>query len=60
MYSRKIKVSAAFGISVYLDFSLFILLLLFVRDFGSFIYGLSFAMVECVSVLTSSRSPSQA
>ena len=60
MYSRKIKVSAAFGIPVYLDFSLFILLLLFVRDFGSFIYGLSFAMVECVSVLTSSRSPSQA
>ena len=45
MYSRKIKVSAAFGIPVYLDFSLIILLLLFVRDFGSFIYGLSFVMV---------------
>ena len=60
MYSRKIKVSAAFGIPVYLDFSLIILLFLFMMDIGSFIYGLSFAMVECVSVLTSSRSPSQA
>ena len=60
MYSRKIKVSAVFEIPVYLDFSLAILLILFVNTFGSFIYGLSFAMVECVSVLTSSRSPSQA
>ena len=44
MYSRKIKVSAAFGIPVYLDFSLIILLFLFMMDIGSFIYGLSFAM----------------
>ena len=60
MFPRKIKVCDAFGIPVYLDFSLAILLILFVNTFGSFIYGLSFAMVECVSVLTSSRSPSQA
>ena len=60
MFPRKIKVCDAFGIPVYLDFSLVILLLLFIMDFGSFIYGLSFAMVECVFVLTSSRSPSQA
>ena len=45
MFPRKIKVCDAFGIPVYLDFSLIILLLLFVRDFGSFIYGLSFVMV---------------
>jgi hypothetical protein len=45
MYSRKIKVSAAFGIPFYMDFSLIILLFLFMRDFGSFIYGLSFVMV---------------
>lgn len=45
MFPRKIKVCDAFGIPVYLDFSLIILLLLFVMDFGSFIYGLSFAMV---------------
>ena len=44
MYSRKIKVSAAFGIPVYLDFSLIILLFLFMMDIGSFIYGLSFVM----------------
>ena len=45
MFPRKIKVCDAFGIPVYLDFSLIILLLLFVMDFGSFIYGLSFVMV---------------
>ena len=37
MFPRKIKVCDAFGIPVYLDFSLIILLLLFVMDFGSFI-----------------------
>ena len=34
MYSMKIKVSAAFGIPVCLDFSLIILLFLFMMDMG--------------------------
>ena len=51
MFPRKIKVCDAFGIPVYLDFSLIILLLLFVMDFGSFIYGLSFAMALALSIL---------
>ena len=51
MFPRKIKVCDAFGIPVYLDFSLIILLLLFVMDFGSFVFGLSFAMALALSIL---------
>ena len=51
MFPRKIKVCDAFGIPVYLDFSLVILLLLFVMDFGSFIYGLSFALALALSIV---------
>ncbi|MBO5940465.1 MAG: M50 family metallopeptidase [Kiritimatiellae bacterium] len=51
MFPRKIKVCDAFGIPVYLDFSLIILLILFVMDFGSFVYGLSFAMALALSIV---------
>ena len=51
MFSRKIKVCDAFGIPVYLDFSLIILLVLFVMDFGSFVYGLSFALALALSIV---------
>ena len=51
MFPRKIKVCDAFGIPVYLDFSLIILLILFVMDFGSFIYGLSFALALALSIV---------
>ena len=51
MFPRKIKVCDAFGIPVYLDISLIILLVLFVMDFGSFIYGLSFALALALSIV---------
>ena len=51
MFPRKIKVCDAFGIPVYLDFSLIILLILFVNTFGSFIYGLSFALALALSIV---------
>ena len=51
MFPRKIKVCNAFGIPVYLDFSLIILLALFVMDFGSFVYGLSFALALALSIV---------
>lgn len=51
MFPRKIKVCNAFGIPVYLDFSLIILLVLFVMDFGSFVYGLSFALALALSIV---------
>ena len=51
MFPRKIKVCDAFGIPVYLDFSLIILLVLFVMDFGSFVYGLSFALALALSIV---------
>ena len=47
----KIKVCNAFGIPVYLDFSLIILLVLFMVDFGSFAYGLSFALILALSIV---------
>ena len=51
MFPRKIKVCDAFGIPVDLDFSLIILLVLFVVDFGSFADGLSFALVLALSIV---------
>ena len=51
MFPRKIKVCTAFGIPVYLDFSLIILLVLFVTNFGSFVYGLSFALALALSIV---------
>ena len=50
MFPSKFHVCNAFGIPVYLDFSFVILLVLFMTNFGSFIYGLSFALVLAVSV----------
>ena len=51
MFPRKFHVCNAFGIPVYLDFSLIILLILFVMDFGSFVYGLSFALALALSIV---------
>ena len=50
MFPRKIRVCELFGIPIYLDFSLVILLVMFVVDFHSFTYGLSFALVLAVSI----------
>ena len=50
MFPRKIRVCELFGIPIYLDFSLIILLVMFVMDFGSFTYGLSFALALAVSI----------
>ena len=50
MFPRRFHICDAFGIPVYLDFSFVILLVLFMTDFGSFTYGLSFALVLAVSV----------
>lgn len=50
MFPRRIHICEAFGIPIYLDFSFIILLVLFMTDFGSFIYGLSFALALAVSV----------
>ena len=47
----KIKICNAFGIPVYLDFSLIILLVLFVTSSGSFAYGLSFALMLALSIV---------
>ena len=51
MFPRKFKICDAFGIPVYLDFSLAILLLLFVTDSGSFAQGLSCAIVLALSIV---------
>ena len=50
MFPRKFHICEAFGIPVYMDFSFVILLVLFMMDFGSFVYGLSFALALAVSV----------
>ncbi|MCQ2392161.1 MAG: site-2 protease family protein [Kiritimatiellae bacterium] len=50
MFPRKLHVCDAFGIPVYLDFSFIVLLVIFMTDFGSFTYGLSFALALAVSV----------
>ena len=50
MFPRKIKVCNAFGIPVYLDFSLIILLLLFVTDGGPFTLSISCALMLLVSI----------
>ncbi len=50
MVPRKFHICDAFGIPVYMDFSFVILLVLFMMDFGSFVYGLSFALALAVSV----------
>ena len=51
MFPRKIKVCDAFGIPVYLDFSLIVLLILFVMQSGSFVYGVSFALALALSIV---------
>lgn len=51
MIPRRIRVCEAFGIPVYLDVSLIVLLVLFISDFGSFVYGLSFALALAVSIV---------
>ena len=50
MFPRRFKICDAFGIPVYLDFSFIILLVLFVTDFGSFSFGLSFACILALSI----------
>lgn len=50
MFPRKFHICDAFGIPVYLDFSFLVLLIFFVMDFGSFVYGLSFALALALSV----------
>ena len=50
MFPRRFHICDAFGIPIYLDFSFVILLILFLMDFGSFTYGLSFALALAVSV----------
>lgn len=50
MFPRKIRVCELFGIPIFLDISLIILLVMFVMDFGSFTYGLSFALALAVSI----------
>jgi len=50
MFPRKFRVCELFGIPIFLDFSLIILLVMFVMNFGSFTYGLSFALALAVSI----------
>ena len=50
MFSGKFRICTAFGIPVYLDMSLIILLVLFVMDFRSFSFGLSCAIVLALSI----------
>ena len=50
MFSNKIRICDAFGIPVYLDISLVVLLALFVMDFGSFTFGLACALALAVSI----------
>jgi len=50
MFSSKFRICDAFGIPVYLDMSLIILLVLFVMDFGSFSFGLACALALAVSI----------
>ena len=50
MFSGKFRICDVFGIPVYLDMSLIVLLVLFVMDFGSFTFGLACALVLAVSI----------
>ena len=50
MHSSKIKICNAFGIPVYLDFSLIILLILFATNGGSFTLSISCALMLLVSI----------
>ena len=50
MFPSKFRICDAFGIPVYLDMSLIILLVLFVMDFGSFSFGLACALALAVSI----------
>ena len=50
MFPRKIHICEAFGIPIYLDFSFIILLVIFMMDFKSFVYGVSVALALAVSV----------
>ena len=50
MFSSKFRICDVFGIPVYLDMSLVVLLVLFVLDFGSFSFGLACALALAVSI----------
>ena len=50
MLPRKIKVCDAFGIPDFADFSLILLLLIFVTSFGTFSFGLACALMLAVSI----------
>ena len=51
MFPRGFQICEAFGGPVFLDFSFGVLLLLFVLDAGSFVYGLGLALTLAISVL---------
>ena len=50
MFPSKFRICYAFGIPVYLDMSLIVLLVLFVMDFGSISFGLACALALAVSI----------
>ena len=50
MFPSKFRICDVFGIPVYLDISLIVLLVLFVMDFGSFTFGLACALALAVSI----------
>ena len=50
MFPSKLRICTAFGIPVYLDVSLIVLLVLFVMDFGSLTFGLACALALAVSI----------
>ena len=50
MFTNRIRICDVFGIPVYLDMSLLVLLALFVMDFGSLTLGLACALVLAVSI----------
>ena len=50
MFPSKFRICDVFGIPVYLDISLIVLLVLFVMDFGSFTFGLACALTLAVSI----------
>ncbi len=51
MLKRKYLIGEFFGVPVFVDSSFLILLFLFVLDFHSFTYGLSFALILALSVV---------
>ena len=57
MFPSKFRICDVFGIPVYLDISLIVLLVLFVMDFGSFTFGLACALALAVSITLHELGP---